>query len=96
MDSKVGNILAYSLTMLVAVEQAIPQAGLGATKKQVVLNGIETALKATSAVSAAGDQPEIAAMTGLASAFIDETVALLTRAKAGPFAAKLPAPAAAA
>jgi len=82
---KIGHVLAYSLTMIVALEQSLPQSGLGQTKKQIALNGIETALKATAATSAAFAQQELAQVTGMASTFIDQTVALLNKVKAGPF-----------
>lgn len=85
MDSKLGNVLAMALTMAVAIEQALPQAGLGATKKQIVLNSIETGLKATSSASAALGQSDISLYSGLASAFLDTTIALLNKAGIGPF-----------
>ena len=86
-DAKITSIFSYALTMIVALEGALPQAGIGTTKKQIVLNGIETALKATSTVTAAIGQPEIAALTTLAGSFIDQTVNALKAAKAGPFQA---------
>ena len=83
------SVLGYVVTSIFALEQAMPQSGLGTTKKQIVLNGVETLLKATTLETAtltgAGSNVATNAVIGevskLAGGFIDSTVTELNQAK---------------
>ena len=78
-NSTITHVLALCLTMIVAAEQNLPQSGLGGTKKQLVLNGVQAALGAASAVSTATGHNDVAGYTSLASTFIDQTIATLNK-----------------
>lgn len=84
--SLIGSMLATAFNLIITLEQALPIPGLGATKKQIALSVVTTSLQAATGIENATGHPEIAAMTSLASSFIDQTVATLKAAKAGPFA----------
>lgn len=68
--NRIFSIFNYVITAMVALEQALPQTGLGSTKKAIILNSIDTAAKAGAIVGAAMSQPEVTAV----SSFIDMTV----------------------
>jgi hypothetical protein len=74
------KILATALTLIVAAEQVFPQSGLGSTKKQIVLNGVQVALQATTVAEQALGNTTVAQATSLASTFVDQTVLLLNKA----------------
>jgi hypothetical protein len=82
------SLLQYVLTSVFALEQALPQGGMGVTKKQIVMNGVTTILKATSietaALAAAGSNPGtnnvIASISSAASDFVDATVKAMNAA----------------
>lgn len=71
--NRVFGIFSYVITAVVALEQALPQTGLGSTKKAIILNGIDTVAKAGATLGSALNQPEVTAI----SLFIDSTVAAL-------------------
>jgi hypothetical protein len=74
-----SKILSLALTLIIAAEQAIPQSGLGNTKKQIVLNGVQAVLAATSATAKVLGKEDVSTITSLASGFIDSTVSLLNK-----------------
>jgi hypothetical protein len=45
------SLLQYVLTSVFALEQALPQGGMGVTKKQIVMNGVTTILKAPARIT---------------------------------------------
>ncbi len=82
-------LLGYALTSIFALEQSMPLGGMGSTKKEIVMNGVQTLLKATiaetstlaGAGSNVGTNREIGAMTEAVSGFIDSTVHSLNRSQ---------------
>lgn len=62
------NILNYALLAIFSLEQAIPQAGFGKTKKDIIMNGIEAAAKVGEGLGALNP------VIGAVSAFVDKTV----------------------
>jgi hypothetical protein len=81
------GIFSHVTTWVIALEQALPQSGLGQTKKEIILNGIEVAAKVGGVVGTALGQPEISAI----SIFIDQTVSKLNASGAFKSAAPVPA-----
>jgi hypothetical protein len=85
-----STILGYVITSIFALEQSLPAKGFGTTKKQIIMNGIETLLKATSietgtlasAGSNTGTNTAISNVSALAGSFIDSTVAALNKSGA--------------
>jgi len=94
----ITTVLQYAFSSIIALEQALPQGGLGATKKEILMNGVSTILKATAiqtgmmaaAGSNVGTNSAIGAIAQAASDFTDQTVKALKAAKAGPFAITAP------
>lgn len=88
-------ILQLAITGIVAVENALPQKGVGATKKQIVMAGVEAAagiglqvLGGTSLTGSAEQTAQLNQTMQTASSFIDKTVGLLNQGRIGAFAAK--------
>lgn len=87
---QIASLLTYVVTSVYALEQALPQSGMGATKKSMILSGVQTLIKATAIEagtlaamgSNASTNNQISAVSALASDFIDQTVALLNKHKA--------------
>lgn len=79
------GILDYAVTSIFSLEKSLPQGGFGSTKKEILLNGVQTILKATAtetgllaqAGSNAGTNTEINSIVSLVSGFTDATVARL-------------------
>ena len=93
MSISIGTVLADALKVAFVLEQAMPQGGLGTTKKQIVLNSVEVGLQAASGISSALGNQQVSSITGIAGAFLDQTIALLNAAKAAPFGGNAAAPA---
>jgi hypothetical protein len=83
------SILNYALTSIFALEQAFPQSGLGSTKKSIIMNGVETLVKATAIETATlaaqgsnvGTNTAISTISTAVSQFVDATVAALNKSK---------------
>lgn len=73
----ISKILGLCLTLMVAVEEAIPQSGMGETKQQIVLNGVNVALSAAGAGASALGHTDVQTVTKIATSFIGSTVAIL-------------------
>lgn len=80
-----ADILNYSLLAIFSLESAIPQPGVGATKKEVVLSGVESIVKASSTGATTTGHADVGAIVTAAGGFINATVAILKAAKIGPF-----------
>lgn len=93
------GILDYAVTSIFSLEKSLPQGGFGPTKKEILLTGVQTLLKATAnetgllaqAGSNVGTNTEINSIVSLTSGFVDATVARLKQS--GAFKSATPAPA---
>lgn len=81
-----SDVLGYSLSAIFSLESAIPEPGVGTTKKQIVLSGVDAILKASAFGMNATGHKNIGTILLATGAFIDSTVCELKKAKVGPFA----------
>lgn len=83
------TVLGYALSSVFALERSMPAGGLGKTKKEILMNGVETILKATvletgtlaAGGSNVGTNTAIKTITEAVSGFVDATVDSLKKSK---------------